>query len=104
LTQDTFAVSMVAVFGLVPMIFAGLYGGMLADAFDRRLVALLAAVVTFASTVLLAVLAWTQQETVAWLYALSAVNSAANSIVMTTRAAIVPRLIPRDLLPAAAAL
>lgn len=104
LTQSTFAVSMIAVAGLVPMVLAGLYGGMLADAFDRRTVALLAAVVTFASTALLAVLAWTGLETVGWLFVLSVVNSAANSIVMATKSAITPRLIPRDLLPAAAAL
>jgi MFS family permease len=104
LTGDTFAVSMIAVAGLAPMIVAGLYGGMLADAFDRRIVALCAATVTFASTVLLAALAWTGGETIWWLYALSIVNSAANSIVLATRSAIVPRLIPRDLLPAAAAL
>jgi MFS family permease len=95
---------MIAVAGLVPMIVAGLYGGMLADAFDRRIVALLAASVTFASTILLAALAWADLETVWWLYALSVVNSAANSVVMATRAAIVPRLLPRDMLPAAAAL
>src|SRR3546814_18928429 len=77
---------------------------MLADAFDRRLVALIAASVTFASTVLLSALAWTGGETVWWLYVLSVVNSAANSVVMATRPAIVPRLIARDLLPAAAAL
>jgi MFS family permease len=104
LTHSTFAVSMIAVAGLVPMVFAGLYGGMLADAFDRRVVALAAACVTFASTLLLAILAWGQLETVWWLYALSIVNSSANSIVMSARAAIVPRLISRDLLPAAAAL
>ncbi|MCM3613603.1 MFS transporter [Microbacterium enclense] len=104
LTQSTFAVSMIAVAGLLPMIVAGLYGGMLADAFDRRTVALLAAVVTFASTALLAVLAWSGLETVGWLFVLSVVNSAANSIVMATKSAITPRLIPRDLLPAAAAL
>lgn len=104
LTGDTFAVSMIAVAGLVPMILAGLYGGMLADAFDRRLVALCAASVTFVSTLLLAALAWTGGETVWWLYVLSVVNAAANSVVMATRAAIIPRLIPRDLLPAAAAL
>ncbi|MFZ8757834.1 MFS transporter [Microbacterium sp. HMH0099] len=104
LTGSTFAVSMVAVAGLLPMVLAGLYGGMLADAFDRRTVALIAATVTFSSTVLLAVLAWTSSETVWSLYALSIVNAAANSIVMATRSAIVPRLIPRDLLPAAAAL
>ncbi|KEP73607.1 hypothetical protein HR12_04125, partial [Microbacterium sp. SUBG005] len=85
------------------MVAAGLYGGMLADAFDRRTVALLAAVVTFASTALLAALAWTGLETVGWLFVLSVVNSAANSIVMATKSAITPRLLPRDLLPAAAA-
>lgn len=104
LTQSTLAVSMIAVAGLLPMVAAGLYGGMLADAFDRRTVALLAAAVTFVSTALLAVLAWTGLETVAWLFVLSVVNSAANSIVMATRSAITPRLLPRDLLPAAAAL
>ncbi|HEX5729371.1 MFS transporter [Microbacterium sp.] len=104
LTGSTFAVAMIAVAGLVPMIVAGLYGGMLADAFDRRLVALIAATVTLASTVLLAALAWAQMETVWWLYGLSIVNSAANTIVMAARQAIVPRLIPRELLPAASAL
>lgn len=104
LTASTFAVSMVAVAGLVPMVVAGIYGGMLADAFDRRAVALIAASVTWLSTLVLAILAWAQLETVWWLYALSIVNSAANSIVMATRAAITPRLLPRELLPAAAAL
>ncbi len=104
LTGSTFAVAMIAVAGLLPMIVAGLYGGMLADAFDRRRVALIAASVTFASTLTLAVLAWGGLETVWWLYVLSIINSAANSIVMAARQAIVPRLLPRDLLPAASAL
>jgi MFS family permease len=104
LTGSTFAVAMIAVAGLVPMIVAGLYGGMLADAFDRRRVALVAATVTFLSTLGLAVLAWGGLETVWWLYALSVVNSAANSVVMAARQAIVPRLLPRELLPAASAL
>ncbi|MDQ0645225.1 MFS transporter [Microbacterium murale] len=104
LTASTFAVSMVAVAGLIPMILAGLYGGMLADAFDRRKVALIAAIITFVSTLLLAVLTWGQLETIWWLYALSMINSAANSVGMATRTAIVPRLIPRDLLAAASAL
>ncbi|WP_308288594.1 MFS transporter [Microbacterium resistens] len=104
LTGSTFAVSMIAVAGLVPMILAGLYGGMLADAFDRRRVALIAAAVTFASTLLLAVLTWTGTETIWWLYVLSMTNSAANSVGMATRTAIVPRLIPRDMLAPASAL
>ncbi|WDG19136.1 MFS transporter [Microbacterium sp. Clip185] len=104
LTGSDFAVAMVAVAGLIPMVLAGLYGGMLADAFDRRMVALIAACITFASTALLAALAWSGDETVWWLYALSIVNSAANSVVMATKSAITPRLLPRELLPAAAAL
>ncbi|WP_350352538.1 MFS transporter [Microbacterium sp. A8/3-1] len=104
LTQSTFAVSMIAVAGLLPMIFAGLYGGMLADAFDRRRVALIAATVTFAATGLLATLTWTGNETIWWLYVLSIVISAANSVGMATRTAIVPRLIPRNMLAAASAL
>lgn len=104
LTGSTFAVSMVAVAGLAPMIIAGLYGGMLADAFDRRRVALAAATVTFLSTILLASLTWAHLENIWWLYALSIINSAANSVGMATRSAIVPRLIPRDQLAAASAL
>lgn len=104
LTGSTFAVSMVAVAGLVPMILAGLYGGMLADAFDRRRLALIAATITFASTALLAGLTWAQWETIWWLYGLSMINSAANSVGMATRSAIVPRLIPRSQLAAASAL
>lgn len=104
LTQSTFAVSMIAVAGLVPMVLAGLYGGMLADAFDRRIVALVAALAAFASTALLAILTWTHAENIWWLYALSMITAAANSVGMATRTAIVPRLLPRDMLAAASAL
>lgn len=104
LTGSTFAVSMVAVAGLVPMIFAGLYGGMLADAFDRRIVGLTTAVFTFASTLLLAVLTWSHLETIWWLYVLSVINAAASSVSLATRSAIIPRLLPRELLASASAL
>ncbi|MGX1791514.1 MFS transporter [Microbacterium sp. NPDC055312] len=104
LTASTFAVSMIAVAGLAPMILAGLYGGMLADAFDRRRVALIAATVAFAATALLSALTWTGTETIWWLYGLSMVIAAANSVGMATRTAIVPRLIPLNQLAAASAL
>lgn len=104
LTASTFAVSMIAVAGLVPMILAGLYGGMLADAFDRRRVALIAATVAFSATLLLSILTWTHLETIWWLYGLSMIIAAANSVGMATRTAIVPRLIPLEQLTAASAL
>ena len=51
-------VSLVAWFSLLPMIVAGLYGGAIADRFDRRAVALSASTVAWASTVVLATIAW----------------------------------------------
>ncbi|GLK18434.1 MFS transporter [Herbiconiux flava] len=104
LTSSTLAVAGVALFALVPMIVAGLYGGMLADAFDRRRVALLAAVIAWVSTALLAVLAWTGADSVGALYTLATVNAVSATVVQTTRSAIFPRILPRELLPAAAAL
>lgn len=104
LTESTLAVSLVAAFSLIPMIIAGLYGGMLADAFDRRVVALLAAVVAWSSTAVIAVLAWIGIETVWPLYLLVTINAVASTIVGVARQAITPRLVRRELLPAAGAL
>ncbi|MCS5733934.1 MFS transporter [Herbiconiux daphne] len=104
LTGSTLAVAGVALFALVPMIVFGLYGGMLADAFDRRLVALIAAIVAWSSTALIALLAWTHVDSVWLLYLLTTVNACAATVINATRTAIFPRLLPRELLPAAAAL
>ncbi|WP_309067400.1 MFS transporter [Microbacterium sp.] len=104
LTGSTFAVSMIAVAGLVPMIIAGLYGGMLADHFDRRTVALTAATIGWTSTLLLAVLAWTGHIDEWWLYVLSIVNSAASTVAGATKAAMTPKLVGTHLIASAAAL
>lgn len=60
---------------LVPTVLAGLYGGMLADAVDRRLVLLLAAVVAWGSTAGIASLAWLGTETPLSLSLLTATNA-----------------------------
>ncbi len=104
ITRSTLAVSLVGAFALLPMIVAGLYGGMLADAFDRRKVAFLSAVAAWGSTIGLATLAWTQVENVWPFYLLTTVNAVAATIVGTVRFAIVPRILPARLLPAASVL
>ncbi|MGV8886328.1 MAG: MFS transporter [Microbacteriaceae bacterium] len=104
LTGSTPAVALVGVVGLIPMIIAGIYGGLLADSFDRRIVALLAETVAWFSVIGLALLAWFHVETLWMYYVLTTVNAVATTIVGTTRSAIVPRLIPARLLPAASAL
>jgi hypothetical protein len=104
ITGSTFAVAMVGTIALIPMIAAGLYGGMLADAFDRRRVALASATVAWFSTIGLALVAWTGVEAVWPFYVLTTLTSVAATITGTARAAITPRLVPRELLPAASAL
>lgn len=104
LTASTFAVALVGAFALVPMIIAGLYGGMLADAFDRRTVLLTSAVLAWLSTAGIAAFAWLQLDTLWPLYLLTTVNAVASTVMSTVRAAILPRLLPASLLPAASAL
>ncbi|WP_258065822.1 MFS transporter [Rathayibacter sp. AY2B5] len=104
LTGSTLAVALVGVVALVPTVIAGLYGGMLADAFDRHLVLLLAAVVAWGSTAGIAALAWLGAETPLSLYALTAVNAVATTVIVTTRMTLAPRLLRTELVPAAAAL
>ncbi|MCX7521270.1 MFS transporter [Microbacterium sp. STN6] len=104
LTGSTLAVALVALFALGPMIVFGLYGGMLADAFDRRRIALVSAIVAWSSTATIAALAWLHVESVWPLYLLTTVNAVASTVIGSTRAAILPRLLPARLLPAASAL
>lgn len=104
LTDSTAAVALVGVIALVPMIIAGLYGGMLADSFDRRTVAIIAETAAWISTIGLAVLAWTDVETLWPYYALTTLNAVSVTIVAAARSSIVPRLLPARLLPAAGGL
>jgi MFS family permease len=104
LTRSTFMVSLVAWFSLLPMIVAGLYGGAIADRFDRRTVALSASTVAWASTVVLAAITWAGAEVVWMFYVITTVNAVGATIASATRQAITPRLLPKEQLPKAAAL
>lgn len=104
LTQSTFMVSLVAWFSLLPMVVAGLYGGAIADRFDRRTVAIVSSTVAWLSTIALATIAWAHVEVVWPFYIITTVNAVAATIASATRQAITPRLLPNELLPKAAAL
>ncbi|WP_205881415.1 MFS transporter [Leucobacter coleopterorum] len=104
ITHSTLAVSFVALWALGPMILAGFIGGALADTFDRRKVALVTASCAWLSIGTMTVIAFLG-VTATWpYYALAAVNAASATILGATRGAILPRLLPTQLLPAAAAL
>ncbi|MCB1273854.1 MAG: MFS transporter, partial [Leucobacter sp.] len=104
LTHSTLAVSFVALWALGPMILAGFVGGTLADRYDRRTVALVTACIAWASIATMTTIAFLHVSTTWPYYALAAVNAASATIMGTARGAIQPRLLPMQLLPAAAAL
>ncbi|MEC5190019.1 MULTISPECIES: MFS transporter [unclassified Arthrobacter] len=104
LTQDSLYVGLLSIFALVPLIFGGLLGGAIADAHDRRRVALLASSVLWLTTACLALQAWLHLGNVWLLYVLVAVQSGAQAINQPARSAIIPVLVRKELLPAANAL
>lgn len=104
LTGSTLAVAAVALWALVPMILSGFVGGALADRYDRRTVAVVTALVAWLSIAAMALCAF-QGVSATWpYYLLAAVNAAAATVMGATRGAMVPRLLPIRLLPAASAL
>jgi hypothetical protein len=104
LTHSTFAVGLVGLFSLAPLIAFGLYGGAFADAFDRRKIALLSSTGLWALSLVLVAHAALHVDSVAVLYVVVALQSGFFAVNNPTRAAIIPRLIDRELLPAANAL
>lgn len=112
MTRSSFAVGLVGGFALVPMIIAGLWGGMLADVFDRRRLLIASSIVAWASTLGLVALATWDAVLVAdggrapvWpFYAVTTLNAVAATISSATRSALVGRLLPPELISRAAAL
>ncbi|MBN9139198.1 MAG: MFS transporter [Micrococcales bacterium] len=109
ITGDTFAVALVGGIALVPMIVAGLWGGMLADAFDRRRVLILSSVVAWVSIVGIVVLAAVDgaaggRPPVWPLYVLTTLNAVAATISSATRSSVTPRIVPEDMVSRANAL
>ncbi len=109
ITRSTFAVSLVGGFALVPMIVAGLWGGMIADAFDRKIVLIVSSAVGWSSIFGLIAIAvydaaFEGRPDVWPLYVLTTVNAVATTISIATRSAITPRLLSAEHIPAASAL
>jgi MFS family permease len=104
ITGSSAYVGLTGVFGLVPLIVFGLWGGALADVFDRRTILR----ATTVGLILTSAAFWAQAaaglENVWVLLTLFAVQQAFFAVNQPTRSAVLPRLLPPELLPAANAL
>ncbi|RDI61423.1 MFS transporter [Nocardia pseudobrasiliensis] len=101
ITRSSGYVGLAGLFGLVPLVVFGLWGGALADVMDRRKLLL----ITSSGTGLTALAFWAQAAAGVnnvWLvFGLFAVQQAFFAVNQPTRSAIIPRLLPGELLPAA---
>ncbi|MFU8852227.1 MFS transporter [Micromonospora sp. SL1-18] len=104
LTGGSFWVGLLGVAGFLPLLLFGLWGGAVADARDRRLVLLAGGGLLWASTLALLVQALLKVGSPVLLLALVAVQSTAFAITSPARSAILPRLVPEELVPAASTL
>lgn len=104
LTRSSFAVGLVGLYALLPLIAGGLYGGALVDAFDRRKVALVTALGLWICSGILVLQAALELESVTLLYLVVALQSALFAVNNPARQAILPRLLSKESLPAANAL
>lgn len=103
-TGSSAYVGLTGVFGLVPLVVFGLWGGALADHFDRRTllqVTTVGLIVTSALFWLQAAMGGALDNRVWLLLCLFSVQQAFFAINQPTRSAILPKLLSDDLLPAA---
>jgi MFS family permease len=100
-TGSSAYVGLAGVFGLVPLIVFGLYGGALADVFDRRTLL----IITTVGLIVTSGLFWLQAaagNTNVWLLlSLFSVQQAFFAVNQPTRSAVLPKLLDHTLLPAA---
>jgi hypothetical protein len=104
MTGSSAYVGLSGVFGLVPLIVFGLWGGALADVMDRRTILWVTTLGLIATSAAFWLQAAAGADDVWLLLSLFAVQQAFFAVNQPTRSAVLPRLLPIELLPAANAL
>lgn len=104
LTHSSAAVGGVGLAAAVPSLAAGLLGGPLVDTVDRRKLVLAASSAQTAVSVLFAVQAFAGARSLWLLYGLVALQYLISAVNAPARRTFAPRLLPRELIPAGAAI
>ncbi|MFS8204176.1 MFS transporter [Streptomyces sp. CWNU-52B] len=101
LSHSSLSVGLTGLAGLVPLVVLGLYGGAVADRFDRRVLYLASAFATWVTTLALLFQAVAELRSVPLILVLVAVQAGAFAMSSAARGAIIPRVVPTPLVPAA---
>ena len=104
LTNSYLAVGLMGAAELIPLIIFGLYGGVLADAFDRRKLIIFGELSALALSALLLFNAQLAEPKLWLLYFVAAAFSAVNGATSPSYNAVIPRIVAHEDLPKASAL
>lgn len=104
LTHSAFDVGLTTTLGTLPVLFLTLYGGVVADRVDRRRFIMFLQSVMLVLAVAMAVLTFTHQITVQWIWALAVVSGFATAFEVPARQAFIVELVPPEDMISAAAL
>ncbi|RJL30788.1 MFS transporter [Bailinhaonella thermotolerans] len=100
-TRSSLWVGLLGLASLVPLLVFGLYGGAVADAVDRRRLLLTGSLVSWGATLGLLLNTVTGLDNPVLMLVLAAVQATGFAFTSPTRGAIIPRLLPVELVPAA---
>lgn len=101
ISESSFDVGLVGLVGFVPLVIFGLYGGAIADAVDRRVLYFTASLGTWLVTLMLLLQSLLSLDSIPLLLGLVAIQSGTFAISGSARGAIIPRIVPTELVPAA---
>lgn len=104
LTHSSAYVGLTGLFGLVPLVVVGLWGGALADAFDRRLILLISTLGLIATSFAFFCQALFDVDNVWVILGIFALQQAFFALNQPARTTLLPSIVPTDQLPAANAL
>ena len=104
LTRSPLALGFVGLTRVVPIVAFSLWGGVIADRYDRRRVMITTQLAMTAVSLALAALTFARRETLWLLYALNFLSAAAGAFDGPARQALIPRLVPPEELPGALSL
>jgi MFS family permease len=101
ISHSSLYVGLVGLAGLVPIVVFGLYGGAIADAVDRRRLYLWSSIGAWAVTLALLLQTLLSLNSIGLILGLVVVQSGMFAISSSARGAIIPRIVPADLVPSA---
>ena len=101
ITKSSFAVGLVGLAQLLPLVVLGLFGGAMSDSYDRRTIGFVSAVGMAGSSLLLFIQVLLDNQQAWPLYLFVAMSSGFYAVGNPARQAIIPRIVPTEHLQAA---